>query len=161
MKLTLLKNTFRKTFLYRKLERIVMKIWKSIIAMTTFSSFSQRSTMTTFFLLHPISKRCDGKSINIFLSFCYDFPATILVVITICILISHYLFSFALWIFFFLCRWGKSEREGDRSEVSERETNGNHARHYPTPKLLRLLCFMENAITFISFVVKIYLFSCF
>lgn len=28
----------------------------------------------------------------------------------------------------------------------EREMDKNHARHYPTPKLLRLLCFMGNAI---------------
>lgn len=39
-----------------------------------------------------------------------------------------------------------------------REMDKNHARHYPTPKLLRLLCFMGNAITFILFVVKIYFF---
>lgn len=43
----------------------------------------------------------------------------------------------------------------------EREMDKNHARHYPTPKLLRfVLCFMGNAITFILFVVKIYFFFC-
>lgn len=40
--------------------------------------------------------------------------------------------------------------------AGKRETDKNHARHYPAPKLLRLLCFMGNAITFIQFLVKIY-----
>lgn len=82
--------------------------------MTTFSSFSHKSTMTTF--RFSFIKRCDRKKHQHFLSFCFVFSATILVVITILILISHYLFSFALKTFF--CRWkrwGKNKREGDRS----------------------------------------------
>lgn len=66
-------------------------------------------------------------------------------------------FNLALFILF---RFGfvfSFMRGRERSRAMDR----NHARHYPTPKLLRLLCFMGNAITFISSVVKIYFFlSC-
>jgi hypothetical protein len=124
----ILKNSLHKHFM-KRCENI-----KSIIAMTTFFKFSQ---------FHHGNFSSPTKSMNIFLSFCLR-----------CLFSSnprrrHILsFNLALFILFWVFFSFNVEREMDK----------NHARHYPTQKLLRLLCFMGNAITFIPFVVKIYFF---
>lgn len=63
--------------------------------------------------------------------------------------LALFILLFALVFLFTWWQWGAGGREKDE----------NHARYYPTPKLLRLLCFMRNAITFIPLVVKIYFFG--
>lgn len=139
MKTRILK-TIMKTF-HKTLQHCCENI-QSIIAMTTSFKFLSNPPWQLF---PPL-----GKKHQHFPSFCSASNSH-----------RRHILSFNLALFI-LFRFGFSFRLDAMGSERARVRGGwESCALYPTPKLLRLLCFMGNAITFIPLVVKIYLFSAF